>query len=534
MPNLLTSLQKYDLGHIRIVAELWGIELTSNDVKSSAIELCASLLSPGLLIEILEALQVESFSALEALISASGRIPWTEFTRKYGEIREVGPGKRDRVKPHLKPVSTAEVLFYRGLLARAFFNTQQGPQEFAYIPDDLYKLVHKQEIKDRKEGKSKPLGRPALAREKGYIIPATDYILDDATRMLAALRIEGNPPETKVPIQVLEELLRAANIIRASGADPKAVKIFLESEREQAHKILTDAWLKSERFNELRMLPGLIFEGEWENQPRLARTFLLEKLKSVPKGKWWSLSAFTNDIKAKHPDFQRPAGDYDSWYIKRQTDGQFLRGFEFWDQVDGHLIKYFITKILFWLGKVDVATSDEGKDPSAFRIIERKPKSVSENGSLVARSNGKITASRAVARVVRYQIARFCEWENSNTDEFVYQITPTSLTKANSQGLKVEHFLSLLAKHTSGGIPPVLVKALKRWEVKGTEARIQTRAILKVSRPEVLEELRKSKAARFLGEVLGPKTVIVKDGAKSKVLSALTELGLLAEEETEG
>jgi hypothetical protein len=98
--------------------------------------------------------------------------------------------------------------------------------------------------------------------------------------------------------------------------------------------------------------------------------------------------------------------------------------------------------------------------------------------------------------------------------------------------LKVEHLLSLLAKYAAGGIPPVLVKALKRWESNGTEARVQTQVVLRVSRPEVLEELRKSKAARFLGELLGPTTVVIKEGAQSKVLAALAELGLLAEDET--
>ncbi len=58
---------------------------------------------------------------------------------------------------------------------------------------------------------------------------------------------------------------------------------------------------------------------------------------------------------------------------------------------------------------------------------------------------------------------------------------------------------------------------------------MQTQVILKVSKPETLEEIRKSKAAKFLGEALSPTTVIVKSGAIQKVLEALTELGLLAE-----
>jgi len=35
----------------------------------------------------------------------------------------------------------------------------------------------------------------------------------------------------------------------------------------------------------------------------------------------------------------------------------------------------------------------------------------------------------------------------------------------------------------------------------------------------LLEELRKSKSWRFLGEILGPVTVIVKPGAQAKVLA---------------
>jgi hypothetical protein len=45
----------------------------------------------------------------------------------------------------------------------------------------------------------------------------------------------------------------------------------------------------------------------------------------------------------------------------------------------------------------------------------------------------------------------------------------------------------------------------------------------------VLEELRKSRASKFLGEVLSPTTVIIKGGAIQKVREALAELGLLTE-----
>ena len=87
----------------------------------------------------------------------------------------------------------------------------------------------------------------------------------------------------------------------------------------------------------------------------------------------------------------------------------------------------------------------------------------------------------------------------------------------------------MLAKH-SAGIPPVFVKALTRWEQHGTEARIQNQIVLRVSRPELLEQIRKSKAARFLGEALSPTAVTIKDSARTRVSEALAELGLLADD----
>jgi hypothetical protein len=434
------------------------------------------------------------------------------------------------------------------MLARAFFNTANGPQEFAYIPDDLFILMNRKEREERKEEKEKkeknlapladlavksePLGRPASPGEKAHPIPANDFILDDATTLLAALRLGIEPPETSVPRPVLEGLLRAAKVILKSGPKPEKVKAFLEAPRHEALQMLADAWLDNESFNELRQLPGLVFEGEWHNQPAVTREFLLNLLDAIPEGKWWSLSAFIRDVKTKYPDFQRPAGDYDSWFIKRETDGEYLRGFAHWDQVDGALVKYFIASILFWLGQVELAAPEAGAAPTAFKVITEKLKVSGEEGKLVARSNGQIAVPRFAPRAVRYQVARFCEWEAAKENEYRYAITPTSLKKAGEQGLKVEHLLSLLAKHAAGGIPPVLVNALKRWEANGTEARVQTQVVLRVSRPEVLEELRKSKAGRFLGELLGPTTVVIKEGARSKVLAALAELGLLAEKKS--
>jgi len=535
MPDLFDSLLKQDIGHLRIIAELWGLELDSIDADAAREELSASLLEADLFAELIDSLSPEADSAITALVNAGGRIPWPTFTRKYGDIREAGAGKRDREKLYLNPESTTEILYYRGLLARAFFDTKKGPQEFAFIPDDLLSLLNREEHEEQEDKKeetenTEPLGRAASPGERGQEIPASDSILDDATTLLAALRLGIEPPKTRISANVVQALLESANLIKGSVPQPEPVKALLESPRADALASLQNAWIESESFNELHLLPVIICEGEWKNQPQETREFLLNLLDAIPEGKWWSLSAFLRDIKQKYADFQRPAGDYDSWFIKRESDGQYLRGFASWEQVDGALIKYFITNILHWLGQVDLCIAEGAIEPTSFRIANSESHIASrEDKKLNISSQGLISIPRHAPRVVRYQVSRFCEWGEPRDDVYRYRVSTNSLMKAKEQGLKVEHLLALLAKHSDAGIPPSLVKALKRWEVNGTEARVQTQVILKVSKPEVLEEMRRSKAAKFLGEVLSPTTVIVKGGAIQKVMEALTELGLLTE-----
>ena len=535
MPDLFDSLLKQDLGHLRIIAELWGLELTSTDADAAREELAVSLLEPGLFSELMDSLSSEADSAINALVTAGGRIPWPTFTRRYGDIREAGAGKRDREKLYLQPTSVTETLYYRGLLARAFFDTKKGPQEFAYIPDDLLSVLNKAErakheaVEEETEA-AEPLGRAASPGERGQEIPATDAILDDATTLLAALRLGIEPPETKVPVNVLKALLQSVNLLRGTTPQPEPIKVFLESQRASALTMLQNAWIESDTFNELHLMPDIVCEGEWRNQPQETREFLLNLLDAIPEGKWWSLNALIRDVKQNYADFQRPAGDYDSWFIKRASDGPYLRGFSSWDQVDGALIKFFITSILYWLGQVDLCVAEGAQEPTSFRMISSESHIAGrEDKKIHVSSQGVIAIPRLAPRVVRYQVSRFCEWDEPREDVYRYRLSTNSLAKAKEQGLKVEHLLALLSKHSEAGLPPSLVKALKRWEANGTEARVQTQVILKVSKPEVLEEMRKSRASKFLGEVLSPTTVIVKGGAVQKVMEALAELGLLTE-----
>ena len=137
MPDLAHSLPSNDIGFLRIVASLWGVDLTSSNASDAAVEMAEALCDASLVEEVVSTLPKEGRAALEALLHAGGKMPWVNFTRRFGDIRDIGAGRRDREHPHLHPVSAAEILWYRALMAKSFFDSEKGPQEFAYIPDDL-------------------------------------------------------------------------------------------------------------------------------------------------------------------------------------------------------------------------------------------------------------------------------------------------------------------------------------------------------------------------------------------------------------
>ena len=540
MPDFTESLQGRDLGHLSIIAKLWGIDLADQEVQAAIVHLRDCLLDAANVSKLVSSLEPEVKRALDDLCQHAGRLPWAQFSRAYGEVREMGPAKRDREHPYENPVSAVEGLWYRGLVARAFFDSPAGPEEFAYIPQDLLAFFNQgaREVAPMK-------GRPASAAEYAQVFSANDRLLDHTCTYLAAKRGGISLPETfmalageDLNLAILNGLLIVDGIIDSAGnPQTEAVRQFLEEGRGEALLRLFLGWKGSPTINELHLLPGLVMEGKWENDPVRARNAVLGWVSLLEAGIWWNLGSFIAAVKQRDPDFQRPGGDYDTWFIKDQQSGAYLRGFDHWDEVDGRLIRYLIAGPLHWLGVVDLAYPEPGQEVTAFRLSrwsrallkDEVPSGLPlENETLVTRSDARIGARRLVPRSVRYQLARFCDWEKEAPDGYTYRISPASLARARQQGLKVSQLITLLNR-SAKAVPPSLLKAIQRWEKQGSEARLEKMTVLRVSSEEILQALKTSRAARFLGEPLGPVTIAIKPGAMEKVLAVLAELGYLGE-----
>ena len=550
MPSLVQALPAEDIALYRLIASFWGIELTSPTPAAALMELAEAVCDAENLEGLLEALPPDALEALTTLYRQNGTQPWQQFIRKNGDLREVGAGKRDREKLYENPISVTEVLWYRGLVSKAFFSGQNGLQEFAYIPDEIaqalefigYERDPQPEERLAEPEPAEPTGeepavqyeeilpgRLASELESAFLIQGKTDILDDSATLMAAVRVGDTPPDLTVPQRELELFLHTLGVFKDGQVDPDVARGFLESTRLDSLRQLRTAWQKSQKFNELAMVPSLELEGGWKAPVLATREFIFQQLRLVPKGKWWNINSFIRHIKDTTPDFQRPLGDYDSWIIKSKATQAYLRGFAAWDEVEGELIRYFLTGPLYWLRYVDLAAADKDAQPSSFRIFQGMPPQPPENSRLTIASTGRINIPFNASRVARYQVSRFCTLAKVMDGQIQYQVTTNSLAKAKAQGLKVDNLIALLVKHSGVAVPPVFTKALKRWDQAGSEAHFSQVTLLRFSRPQTLQEFKASRAARYIQMELNPTTVIVPAEAIELIRKALMELGILSE-----
>ncbi len=541
MPDLRHTLVNYDLDLLKIIAGKWGLDLIGVTQDEIIDEMVQQLADPLLFRATCELIPDEQKNCLSVLTGEGGKLPWHKFVRIYGNIREMGVARREREMPFNNPISIAESLWYHGLIGRAFLNLDEILQEYVYIPDEFLALIPG-------GNESTVLVPASAARRHEYrvVYPADDHILDHLTSFLAAIRsgrdLEILKNEFKQPsIQECQAILFCSGLIDQKGAlNPEAIKDFLARPRSEALSSLCTNWLTSAAFNELKLMPGIISEGVWKNDPLKTRQILVGQLKSLDGDQWWNIDGFVSQIKQTQPDFQRPTGDYESWTIRSSKTGSHLHGYEHWGEVDGALIRYLINSPLHWLGFMDLGGSRKGCPPEAFRFSRmsnslfsgRAPEGLlEETGQLTILRNGQITCPRKISRATRYQLARFSEWLGINDKGYQYQLTADSLQNAVRQGLQIEQLLTLLTRHTSSNLPKSLVTSLQRWGKSGTQVLLKRVVILQVAGPEVMTEIRNSPIGRFLGDAFNPTMVKLSPAAAEKIIPRLLELGYFCEVE---
>ncbi len=546
MRNLEQALFDHELITLRVIAEWWELEVFGME-KTEAVDVLAQALARLDMEQELQFLPPEEASALQELIAQGGRAPVATLNRSHGEVRMMGPGRMEREEPWLDPVSPLEALWYRGFLYRAFDETAEGMLEFYYMPQEL--LVQFpgafEGEEDEVAATLEPAEQPDGAPSRGLV-----DAVDDLTTLLAeALRsvekederlsvddllLDPNPDRYSLLLNLAAEKgwLREDE----SGLRPtRSAVVWLKKSREAQLFELADAWSNS-GWNDLCHTPGLICEGlNWQNDPILARTALFDALPQTEH--WYSLEALVDLIRISNPDFQRPDGNYDTWYVRDTQTGGYLAGFDSWEHVEGRLIRFLILGPMNWLG---ITVPSGRPEDAVFRLSElglkwlagRQPQEQEDKIPIVVHADAAILVAQNTERYLRFQVARVAELEAVNGKKpYRYRLTPASLALAGEQGISADRLVRFLTQASGSEIPKSLQRAVSRWSENGVEGRLESVIVLRVSDEKILQTLRSNPKTRdFLSEALSDLAVAIKPRKWRQFRAACAQLGLLIDD----
>jgi hypothetical protein len=508
MNSVRRSLRAYPSTMLRAIAETNGVDLGSNQASQMVEQLAAALCDAEHVRASVAACSLAAQTALATLLGDGGSSPRPAFERSYGAVRPAGPGKLLREQPHLHPANATEELWYRGLLYATMVETPDGLVEFLYAPHELAGFV----LLPAPVAVSFP--PPALTASP-TTQPAHDPVLHDICSLLCIVQAglgllhdpadllswqstslyeyhgtslqppedpssiagdgPGSPPALALALAVGLGWLRAGARGRRLELAPAPVRAWLEAPRAEQRRRLIEAWAGSALWNDLCRTPALSCEqtGSWANDPAGTRQRLLPLLASLQPDAWYDLDGLVAAIKSRSPDFQRPDGNYDTWYIRQRSAPAFLRGFGYWDQVEGALLRFLFAGPLHWLGATalaadgDVPATSVSLAPAGHAWLHGAPAPPEPDPALlVVQPDFTVLAPAGAALLDRFRLARFTTWLGLTWDAgqptFVYRISQTGLHRAAQQGIDAGRVLAFLHERAVAPLPANVDRALER------------------------------------------------------------------------
>ncbi len=555
MKTLHECLNEYDPALLRAIAQRRGIELTASGTPEMAAELGGALRDPASLDEAVRWLSDDERRALDTLILNGGRLPMLRFTRQFGEIRRFGPASLAREAPWLAPLGAAEGLWYQGLIGRSFKEQDGVSTEFAFIPSDLLPLLPPPQTEQS------PFDVPETERPQRIALGETTLI-DDMCMLLALVqtdeaRVQGGQLLPEIAATLLKQFLddnparleflfhlaQAVGLISLEGRQARLhrepVRDWLKGTRSKQLHRLQLAWRDDPGWNDLWRVPAIVCEETgWRNDPFVARQAVLGLLKRCRSDAWLSIPGFVEAVKRQLPDYLRPDGDFDSWYIRDRRTNQYLTGLEHWDKIEGALLAYLFEGPLHWLGIVSLGYREGWQKPTAVRLTawgtaflgltEPSDEQLPEQPAQIS-PEGRITLPREASLYDRFQLARISEWRASRPD-YVFEITSEALRRAFGENIQVDMVENFMSRIGQGQLPAATVARIRALASRYGQVRLRRAAVLETRTPKTMLDLSAHERIRpYLRQQISPTAVLVRPSDWYLLIQALEQAGYLPE-----
>ncbi|MFP4344342.1 MAG: helicase-associated domain-containing protein [Anaerolineales bacterium] len=552
--TLYQALLDSEPARLRVIAGQWEISLTASRRTDLAAELADAMAHVERVTAAWDSLTPRSRAALEDLLRREGALPWPAFTRRWGPLRTVGPGRLEREELWRDPISATETLWYWGFLYRTSTVSATGAtSEMAFVPDDLALYLPAPPPLE--------IPPPDPASSPLRMLGGDDSLADDLVSLWSLLQNEAVRPDEDGSwpprhrerllarvhppagprLALLETLAREVGWIRRDERGllrpvPDPMLEWLHADRWTQWERLVHAWQESERWNDVAWVPGLQPDTTlgWPNDPLATRSNVLVMLRRCVTDVWYTMADFVTHAHQHTPDFLRLDGDYEAWSPRDAVTGAPLRGFDAWETVEGALLAFLITGPLYWLGLVDLGKSTPWLPPDRFRVSAAgaallgaaDPPTFLEPAPIEVRVSGLLLVPPE-RRYERFQMSRIAT-PVGEEGLHLYRLTPRSLKRARRQRIPLERIEGFLEEALEQPLPTTLRQAIEETYRGGGEARMMRGWILRVQDAELLD----ADAVRdLIQERLGPQVALVREADREQLLRILALQGILPEVE---
>lgn len=561
MRSLRSALIDEPLPRLMAIAEAWDLFLEAASPRELAEKLPAIMGHAEHLSRAKTLLPDEALTALDALLDADGRMPVAVFERRFGVLRQMGPGKLERERPWITPANITETLWYRGFIFRGF-DRNTPPNTVYYFAEEIKQLLQRQQKNKRAAYAKSQDADIALESRQASSNAArihNDFV-DDMVTVLTFIQnsdaqVKANGdwqaaahaallPMLRDPhpnrLTLLLHLLKRLKWLR-DGNDNGRLRLasqpvieWLQSPADAQLRCLYEIWRDDAAWNDLSYAPNVLFDmaHTWHNNPLQERTRLIEWLiewlnqqpnqppvaaNQQPFGLASIQLAQTDNqfqahVKATHPDFARPDGRYDTWHIRDASSRDFLHGFANWDRIEGGLIQYLLHGPLQWFAPQPTRTEPPISD-ATLQFDPNAPATV------------LIGSHR---RFERFQLARIADWQHTAPGQYTYRITPQSLARAKEQNIAPDRVIDFLQRNSGQALQNHLKMAILRWGERGVEIKSDQMLVFRVKDAALLDQILSLPAIQAIKiERLTPTCFICQQNDREIIQKTIAQNGLL-------
>ncbi len=296
-----------------------------------------------------------------------------------------------------------------------------------------------------------------------------------------------------------------------------------------------------------------------ENQA--ARQAVVDLLRQVPAGRWWSFRSLVDFLWAFRPDFLRGHQQTllrPQWWLERLEDGEEL-ALDIrseWGQGEGRYVALLFRRALHWLGIVDLALDERGR-LKGFRITPAgawvlgaaaSPEAIPQEHLMGTRlMPGEATRfggqGEAVLRVLEdsrllvspgeldeqrlKELLCWCEPAGAVAEGLAFLPAARCVAEALDAGNDLDAWLAWLEKHMQG-TADAPVAQFRHWAQRYGQVRLyESVPLLEVAEPALMRELDAAVdlSTQFVEQALAPHLAVVRADAVEPLLEALRRRG---------